>query len=867
MSATPPDIARRASPFLDQLIERHPGWFEALGQAGRLDADAPPRAADAQSAIRNHGLMAGLRHFRNREMMRIVWRELNKRATLEQTMGDLSCLAEICLDTALAEHEAALSARFGSPRGPDGRAQRLVVLGLGKLGGEELNLSSDIDIVFCFAEPGTTDSARGMANEQFFQRLARAVVKTLSEVTAEGFCFRVDTRLRPFGESGPLVCSFGAMEQYYQREGRDWERYALIKARAVAGDREAGAALLEALSPFVYRRYIDFGAVESLREMLASVRRDAARRGRVDDIKRGPGGIREVEFLVQCLQLLRGGREPGLQTPRLLQALGRLADLDILPGSLAADLERSYRFLRRLENAIQALRDQQVHALPGGEDLERVALVLSEGDPAALRGQLQAVRAGVRGALEACFPEPEGEPQPAGATIPDLLDGESEDGDALSRFRARLGRMALSDRATTRLNRFLPMLLERLAGTSEDVRADVLGLVSGICRRSAYLALLVENPAALDRMVGLFARSDWLARNVTRYPALLDELIDPTLGRALPDGAEMRDAARRVLAGHADPESAIGALNYVKRSFSLRIAVAELVGALPAEQAQACLTELAEALLEACLALAGKMLEPVSPTDPGLAVIAYGTLGAGEMSYGSDLDLIFLHADAGQAGGDETGADSHYTRLTRRMLGLATSLTPSGRLYAIDTRLRPNGRAGLLVSSLTAFARYQGAEAWTWELQALTRARPVAGDAGLGDAFTQIRSQVLAQPRDAAQTQREVREMRARMREQFGAGDPLKHGPGALVDIGFVAQLGVLQEAARHAELLQATGSCAQLEALAHCGWIGVDEARCLQATHRALVRARHARALSREPAGEPPDTGPSQAICARLVG
>ena len=352
------------SPFLTQLVTRNPDWLESLKNSGRLESVSPPAEKQLAEEIKAGGLDAGLRRFRNREMMRLIWRDLSNLAPVDEILEDLSTMADVCLQAAVAQHTKLLEDKYGIPRNTEGEAQKLVVIGLGKLGGNELNLSSDIDIIFCFPDRGVCDGRRGLANEQFFTRLARQVIRSLSEITADGFCFRVDTRLRPFGDSGPLVCSFSALEQYYQREGRDWERYALIKARPVAGELASGQLLLDILKPFVYRRYIDFGAIEALREMHANVREDALRKDRLDDIKRGPGGIREIEFLVQTFQLLRGGRERLLQTASIIEAVAGLQELALLRDETASSLLSAYRFLRRTENRIQALHDQQTHRLP-----------------------------------------------------------------------------------------------------------------------------------------------------------------------------------------------------------------------------------------------------------------------------------------------------------------------------------------------------------------------------------------------------------------------------------------------------------------------------------------------------------------------
>ncbi len=868
-------LARECSPFLDRLVDRHPGWLTSLNDEGRLAEDRPPSAETLAESILADGLEKGLRDFRNREMMRITWREITRAASLDQTMADLSRLADLCLDAAIAHHHDALAERFGQPRTAAGEPLRLVTLGLGKLGGGELNLSSDIDLIFAYPQAGECDGARGLPAETFFTRLVRAVIRDLSEMTADGFCFRVDTRLRPFGEAGPLVCSFGAMEQYYQREGRDWERYALIKARPVAGDLEAGDQLLQQLRPFVYRRYIDYGSVEALRDMLGLIRADAARAGRESDIKRGPGGIREIEFLVQCVQLLRGGREPILQTRSLLGALDAIAELDAMPVARIEELREDYRFLRHVENAIQALHDQQTHSLPEGEDLARVARATRFESIDDMLAALAATRARVSAALEDSFPEAPTADAKVGATgWSDALDALHDVApEVIEDFRERLGRQAHSRRAGQRLDQFMPLLVERLvsARPPQGVVEDVFRLVLAISRRSAYLALLVQNPGALDRMVSLFTASPQLAGTVTRHPALLDELIDPALGSLQPVDEDLAAGLDRVLEGAEDTEAAVNALNYLRQAQTLRIAAAEIEGELTAEDVQQHLTGLAEMLMQGVLDVARDHMRERhgEPPPPGLAVIGYGSLGGCAMSYGSDLDLVFLY---GQSRGTSDGerplpAETWYTRVTRRMLALTTTLSPAGRLYEVDTRLRPNGRAGLLVSSLNAFRRYQAESAWTWELQALVRARAVAGDAEVGKAFETVRREVLARPRDKEETTREVVEMRVRMRSEIGNDDHAKHGPGGLVDLDFVAQLGTLLMAHEHPEILAYHGTDDLLAALGETGWLSGDDTAVLRETRHRLNLARHARALGRAHAAiGPEDTAEAAAICDRIL-
>ena len=891
---------RACSDFASGLLDRHPRWADAVERGSLPDA----RRLAAETTA--HGLEAGLRRFRNQEMLRIVWRDLCGLAPLGETFNSLTLLAEYCLQAALDEHRRRFEEKHGQPRAPDGEPQRLFVIGLGKFGGSELNLSSDIDVMFCFDRGGNCDGQRALSNDQFFTRQARAVIASLADVTEDGFCFRVDTRLRPFGDSGPLTSSLAAMEQYYQREGRDWERYALIKSRPVAGDLEAGRRFIEQVRPFVYRRYIDYSSVEALEEMHAIVREDARRKDRLDDIKRGPGGIREIEFLVQCFQILRGGREIGLQTPSLDRALAEIEKLELLDAIAVDDIRRDYSFLRFLENRIQALRDQQTHRLPAGGDRERVARAMCPGGAAELETLLASTRQRVGDRFQGIFPSRE--PAAPGHRWTDLwrsIRAGRQDieehpaaagNDPLALFIRRLGRVALSQRAHQRLDRFMPELLGRLDRHSLDSDSlnRVFDLVLAVCRRSAYLVLLVQHPKALDSMLELFQRSEWVADQVIRFPALLDELIDPSLGRHIPGPGDLARSIEHMLEAPQGAETLLENLNYLKLATSLRVAVGQLQGRLDGETARAVLSHLADAVLAGVLEVAGREIRARHGEFPtvqggsddrgqhnGLAIIGYGSLGACELGYTSDLDIVFLFegvAAESPAGGLSDGErplppERYYARLAQRVLSFLTVATPSGRLYEVDTRLRPNGRAGSLVSSVSAFRDYQMNDAWTWELQALTRARFVAGNPAVAVQFTRIRQEVLCRPRDPGALAEDLLRMRRKMlRERdadahFDVTSSAKHQPGGLIDIEFVAQLGVLCSAHRHARVIKATGTLAQLQELASIGWLAAKEFTALSETLRRLRSGRMMNALLPKARPDVGDTSAAAAIAAARLG
>ena len=888
---------RYCSPFAASLIDRHPEWLEQL-QADRLEHPSPPHPMRAREWVFSCGLDDGLRDFRNQEMLRIIWRDLCGLAPLGETFDDLSALAETCIDMALEHHHEALAERFGEPRDSGGKAQKAVVLGVGKLGGNELNLSSDIDLIFCFPSAGQCDGPRARSNDEFFSTLSRKVIATLSEVRSTGFCFRVDTRLRPFGRVGAIACSFASLEQYYQREGRSWERYALIKARPVSGDIESGQRLLKSLRPFIYRRYIDFGAIEALLEMQALIRAETRRLDRHDDIKRGAGGIREIEFLAQGFQLLRGGRNTRLQTPSLALALEGIAALNLLPGQVVDSLRRDYVLLRHTENRIQAMHDQQTHVLPSGDDRARLLKALGM-DLETFGKQLESTRGNVSRLFDDTWAKTGDDQNPGNdlprqdekwqqrwqqwraENVPDDSADQPKHASAIQAFLTGLTRKPIGHTASQRLDRFMPMLLERIDGQAlPDGTVDqLLDLVLAITRRSAYLTLLTENPAAFDRSIELFSRSRWVAKQVIRFPELLDDLIDPALGEHIPDAGALDEAVNRKL-GLDDEESVLTALNYLKRATGLRIAVAWLEGQVDEASLCTALTTLAEAMIKAAWIMAEQELVRKHGSIEGSAhaVIGYGSLGSGEMGFGSDLDLVFLYeARHGESDGPRPLAPERwFARLAQRMVALLTALTPSGKLYEIDTRLRPNGQSGLLVSSIRAFGEYQRNDAWTWEAQALTRARAITGDRQLIDDFERIRNDSLRRPRDPAELGKDLLDMRQRIRETHGDGskenERVKHAAGGMVDIGFLAQLGILLNAPGVDAVTHHRSVTGQLESLHECGWISENQLSLLKRHLSSLRHERFEQELEVRSPGIPSDKDAADAFAiaelfSRLAG
>ncbi|MFO1432424.1 MAG: bifunctional [glutamate--ammonia ligase]-adenylyl-L-tyrosine phosphorylase/[glutamate--ammonia-ligase] adenylyltransferase [Candidatus Competibacteraceae bacterium] len=891
------------SDFVARACARDPAMLHELLNSGDLAGAYPSgryatRLAELlQSAADEDQLSTRLRRFRNREMVRIAWRDLVGAASLEETLGDLSDLADAVTDGALEKLYGWQCERFGTPRNAQGEAQRLIVLGMGKLGGRELNYSSDIDLIFVFPQPGETDGRRSVGNEEFFRRLGQSLIKQLQQRTAEGFVFRVDMRLRPFGESGPLVMPAGGFVDYYQNHGREWERYALIKARVIAGDHAAGAQLLEQLRPFVYRRYLDYGAFEELRTMKAMIAKEVQRKGLLHNIKLGPGGIREIEFIGQVFQLIYGGREPTLRERSILKVLDRLAAMGRLPTGIVAELKQAYAFLRRTENRLQAWADQQTQLLPEGEPARlRLAYAMGFVDWIGFAEALQLHQERVSSQFALIFATPPVEsPEPTATTELDftaLWRGDIGTDDAvrflqeqgfeepvvawekLQDLKQSLSYRSLSRRGRDRMDRLLPRLLDTVRTMAAPTVAleRLLQLLETIARRSVYLALLGDNPRVLSQLVRLCSASVWIGQHLARYPLLLDELLDPNTLYRPPEIAKLGGELEAYLerAGADDTEQLLDALRHFKHTHVLRVAAADVSDALPLMIVSDHLTAIAEVLLRKVLELAWADLTPRygRPTcvedgrqrQAGFAIVAYGKLGGIELNYGSDLDLVFLHDSAGErqvtTGPHELDNPTFFARLVQRIIYWLTTRTGAGELYEVDTRLRPSGRAGLLVSSTTAFADYQRHQAWTWEHQALVRARVVAGPTDLAAQFGAIRREVLSRERDPVKLRQEVRDMRERMRRELGSNRSgefdLKQDRGGIADIEFMVQYEVLANAHRYPDLLRHSDNIRQLAGLEHYEVLSSADASGLRAAYRGLRRILHRLTLQGQPGRVP---------------
>jgi len=865
------------SDFVAQTLEREPEVAQDLLASRDLavpyaDADIGARVERALAGVAGDTeLKQRLRALRRREWVRLAWRDLAGRATLAEVMTTLSGFADALMHGALAALTARAYEQYGVPRGSDGAPMQLVVLALGKLGGGELNFSSDVDLIFCYPEDGEIEGPRALSHHEFFLRLGQALINALSEPTADGFAFRVDMRLRPNGSAGPLALSFEAMEHYYQTHGREWERYAFIKARACAGDRAAGEALLARLKPFVYRRYLDYGTLDAIRSMKAMVAAEVARKGMADNLKLGAGGIREIEFIAQTLQLIRGGREPALQRRSTLAALAALTRAGHLDAQASQALSAAYEFLRNAEHRLQMVADQQTHALPTDE-IGRVRLAAGLG--LASIAQLSTVLAEQRARVHAQFNAllAADATAPPGGVVWSMADRDAalaalrqagyaapeEAWTVLRGLRDSPARRALTNEGHARLDRLMPLVIAECARAHEPATtlARVVRLLEAIGRRTAYFALLAENPAALGQLVTLASASGFIATWIGQHPVLLDELLDPRALYALParDALEVELRARLEPVAPDDLEAQLNLLREFRNSHMLRVAATDLGPGLPSDEVGRQLSQLAEVLVTVALDLAHAELvrrhgRPRNPQGevPGFAVIAYGKLGGLELGYGSDLDMVFLYDDgAGQTDGARPIANEvFFARLGQRLIHFLTARTAAGILYEVDMRLRPSGRSGLLVTSVDAYRAYQATKAWTWEHQALVRARAIAGAAGPRGEFDAIRWAVLCQARDPDALRAEVRAMRERMMQAHGGSGEtgrfdVKHSRGGIVDIEFMVQYWALRWAHDHPAVIHHTDNIHILQSLAAAGAIDASEAEALIDAYRRCLAIEH---------------------------
>lgn len=893
------------SEFFFDLCCKKPAWFFALFAQDAEGKSALDRQADVETLQRaltdklaeaqgEEDLMRTLREFRQQQMLHIIWRDLTRRAATLETTAALTALADVCIATAVDFLYPRLCAEFGTPTGEmSGKPQSLLVLGMGKLGAFELNLSSDIDLIFSYDESGETQGKpRSISNRDFFTKLGQKLILVLDKKTVDGFVFRVDMRLRPYGDSGALVLNYDAMEQYYQQQGRDWERYAMIKARLICGDAQQAAPLLDMLRRFTFRRYLDFSSIDALRDLKRQIEREVDRKGMNDNVKLGKGGIREIEFIVQMFQLIHGGRDRDLQPSPVVNMLSTLETKNFLSAEDANILKDAYFFLRDVEHLLQAWRDEQTQMLPK-DALQQTRLAWLSGFASYqdFCQQLQQHRDQVQKIFAAIISPPPEENEDADKNWQQLWDtvGDEEVGEAhwvASAFHDEKFRQQLHDwqcdkmllglpkESRARLDRFMPQLLKALAQCEQPsvIFERLLPLLKAVLRRSSYLVMLLENPQALKQLVLLVQSSTWIAEQLAAWPVLLDELID--VRNLYRDVAPSRDELSNMLRQQMlripeeDLEAQMEALRHFKRAHSLRAAACEVTGRLPLMKVSDYLTFMAEAILDYVLHMAWKILvdkhgaplqENGELCDPSFIIVGYGKLGGLELGHGSDLDLVFIHA----AGSGETVADAalgktpiengvFFTRLGQRIIHILSTRMMNGMLYETDMRLRPSGNSGLLVASLKSFQRYQENDAWTWEHQALTRARVVAGSPPLAQQFSAVRAQVLGRERDVEKLRNEVVDMRNKMRAQLDKSDAqhfdLKHGLGGIVDLEFIVQFSVLAHGHAHPNLLIWPDNIRILEQMAESSLLTAEQAESLMEAYRQLRMRGHRRTLLGEP-------------------
>ncbi len=888
------------SEFVFKSCMRNPAMLADLTASGELDKDyndgvyAHKLSAYLAQVSDRVQLADALRQLRCREMVRIAYRDFLDIANIKTTMAELSAFAETCLESSLEKLYAWRAASDGTPFSPNNVQQYLVVMAMGKLGGRELNFSSDIDLIFTFPDSGETrDVSRPISNDEFFTRLSRDLIDVFTKASPQGIVFRIDTRLRPYGANGPLVMSFDNMESYYQRQGREWERYAWIKARVVAGDKEAGNQLLHRLNPFVYRRYFDFSAFESLRDMKKLISQEVRRKEMQANIKLGPGGIREIEFFGQMFQLIRGGVVPALQDGRILPVLELLGQQDFIESQVVTELSQAYLFLRKVEQCLQAFGDQQTHKLPTGEQArEQLRTAIACTDWATFRDQLRNYMATVHRHFNGLLERESGEADTSEGDLKDQLttvwhDETGSDSPAqiltsagfhdpqavlrsLHYLKDNSETRALSKEGRERLDKLMPPVLAEVGrvDNSSVVLNRIVDLVKTIERRSCYISLLLEHPAAISHLVKLAEASPWIISYLAQHPVLLDELLDPRTLYKPPEKEDLTKELRQRLA-KIDPEELefqIETLCIFKQVNSLRVAAADVAGTLPLMRVSDYLTDIAELILEQVLELSWRHLvaKHGRPTclingqtcERGFAVAAYGKLGGIELGYASDLDLVFLHAGTPAQvlnGSQPIDTTQFFARLGQRVLHILTARTRAGSLYDADMRLRPSGSSGVLVSHIEGFGDYQRNEAWTWEHQALIRARIISGDRLISERFNQIRMKILRRQRSEDSLKHEVVEMRERMRREHLKPDPqwfdLKQSPGGIIDIEFLVQYLVLLKSHQHKELVRWTDNVRILQSLWETGVIDEATANILRKSYLIYRATAHRLGLQEKPA------------------
>ncbi len=863
----------RASRYAERMCAAHSRLVATLEGAVDTPFTAKAMRAWLDEITDEADFHARLRSLRRTVMIHTIFRDVNGLAPFTEVVESISDLAEVTLAAAQRFHTRAMAAKF-TLDAPDAEDAQLMIVGMGKLGGRELNVSSDIDLIFVHAEDGNANRQRSW--HEFHSEVGKRVIRALDQVNGDGFVFRVDMRLRPFGASGPLVSSLASLENYFITQARPWERYAWLKARAITGARGTIASLDSLARSFVYRRYHDYAAIEEMRSLHGQIRADATKRNRLDDIKVGVGGIREIEFVAQLFQLIRGGRETALQTRSTRKALTQLGALRIFTDERIAALQAAYVFLRNLEHRLQYLDDQQTQVLPANDgDRQRIAEAMNFTDWTPFLTELDRHRAIVTGEFEALFaapaanekisaPQPESETQGQQVrTIAAELGTDNAEliGTRIDAWLASSRTQTLSAKSRARMESLIPFALkaalvqDHAPATAVKTFFRLFDLIEAIDKRETYLALLVEYPQVLERVARIAANSAWAAEFLRRHPILLDELIAPAEKNASLDWRAERRALQNACDGaDGDIEKQYELLRHAKQVATLKLNVADIEGRLSVMALSDELSALADMLLNVALELAWRALstntnrdeptaEPLSQTPkkwqspPGFAIIGYGKLGSKELGYASDLDLVFLYDPASGIEPDR------YAKLAQRLSSWLNTMTAGGVLYETDVRLRPDGDSGRLASSLDGFRVYQQTRAWTWEHQALTRARFCAGDPAMAAPFEAIRREIIAASRDKQKLSADIIDMRDKMRaEKKDRADQLdlKHTRGGIVDVEFIVQYLILAYSNEHPEFLGNLGNFALLTRAAALGILDEDLAAKVGKAYLAYRERQH---------------------------
>jgi glutamate-ammonia-ligase adenylyltransferase len=903
---SPEEILSRALPFsryAQRILDSEPAQKTALLETLRT----PFKKAEMQTFLNSQTTQIAteeilnrvLRDLRKRVMLRLCIRDITRQADLSEIMSSMTELAEVSIDYALNYHQNWLMQpdRFGAPKGEHSRTpQHMLVVAMGKLGGGELNVSSDADLIFVYPEDGETDGAKSISNHEFFARLGRKLIASLNDYTVDGYVFRVDMRLRPHGENSPLAISFAMLEEYFIKQGREWERHAWIKGRVIAGnaDAESESVLMEKIvRPFVFRKYLDFGAYEAMRSLHAQLRKEVERREMHDNIKLGPGGIREIEFITQVFQLIRGGRDADLYIRPTLSVLQRLQKKQQLPQQTVAELTEAYHFLRKLEHRLQYLDDQQTQTLPMNPiDQDLIATAMGFPDYADFMQQLDIHRKNVTRHFELIFAAPR--KSATHDTLTHLWQTETEDISQTEAAATQLSTMGFTEPAKIserlrlfsqsavyqqlpsasqqRINTLLPLLIEAIAAFPpvEITLERMLQLMETISLQTSYLALLLEHPHTLQRVAKLVSISQWASDYLGRHPILLDELLRRDAPHPAPDWNILSNELNYQLNHVNSPKNDViewqmDVLRHFQHAQVFRLLATDLEGSLLLETLSDHLTALADLILETVLNLAWSDLKKRHREIPAFAIIGYGKLGGKELGYVSDLDMIFLYDD------DHPDAAEIYTKLGQSINAWLTRHTSAGLLYETDLRLRPNGVTGLLVNSMAAFAHYQQEQAWVWEHQALTRARFVVGHAKVGEAFEHTRKEILCQQRNLAELKHDILKMREKMLDAHPNPTPLfdiKHDRGGIIDVEFIVQYLVLGHAWQYPQLTGNIGNIALLKLAGELGLIPAHLAEKVRSIYREFRRIQHRQRLSGDTdmTGSMPTDGQTQKF-ARVAG